>query len=887
MSESESDDCSQSAEEWLAEELFEYCKSDNISEESIREIIESHKESTPDNNHEVCDYDFFRAACHNEKVTEGIIGCLLEYYPDAALIVVVDDGRLPLHYACENSNVSLGIIRLLIDAAPDSVRHEESTGNLPLHRLCGNTNLDEATALQILKLLLEKHPESVRHETNDGHLPIHFAACHMTKSPEFCRVLIEAYPGSERIADGRGMLPFHYACVNNTVAIVEYLYNLYPDSIEETATGGFYPIHTAIGALTTVDRADPGAVVDIVKFLLSCDPNVKFQEVVQGESLLHYACRCDYGPSNKIVALGIIKAIYDAYPEFIREEDNNGKLPLHRLCGYKDLDDTTGLEMLKLLLKIYPESIQHTSGGHLPIHIAIGASKSPEFCRMLIEAYPGSERIVGPIGMLPIHYACMQNTVETVEYLYNLYPDSIEQTASNSFYPIHLAVAGAMVKSTANPISGAAVDIVKFLLRCDPNVKFQDLQSQSLLAYAVSLEYEANIEDALEIINVICDANPDFIRKEDNDGQLPLHKLCANRSRDETTTVAILKLLLEKYPGSIRHEENGGHLPIHRAVISKSSEFCSVLIDAYPGSERIAGQMGVLPIICACLKNSVDTVEFLYNLYPDAIHQAAEELYPIHAAIRSVIEREANREAAVDIVKFLLDCDPRVTFQKAGGIVPNLAFVCYLDFNDTNIGAGLEIAKAIYDADPEAIGDEELASDLHTRHPQIQAFIISQLVYFYQAKDEHAMTAPDEYGQLPLHIALQNNVRLGSIKLLVKGNPHAVESPDNSGALPLHVACLCHESTSVVQYLIELDATTLEAVDEVNDTPLHYACCGARYETIALLLEKYDAVSVSRRNAEGKLPIEVLWESVEDVDRDSVEYTECLFRLLRAYPETV
>ena len=76
------------------------------------------------------------------------------------------------------------------------------------------------------------------------------------------------------------------------------------------------------------------------------------------------------------------------------------------------------------------------------------------------------------------------------------------------------------------------------------------------------------------------------------------------------------------------------------------------------------------------------------------------------------------------------------------------------------------------------------------------------------------MTTPDENGQLPLHAALQNNVTLGSIKLLVKGNPSAVQSPDNSGALPLHIACQHHESSlSVVEYLLDLDATTLHAED--------------------------------------------------------------------------
>ena len=60
------------------------------------------------------------------------------------------------------------------------------------------------------------------------------------------------------------------------------------------------------------------------------------------------------------------------------------------------------------------------------------------------------------------------------------------------------------------------------------------------------------------------------------------------------------------------------------------------------------------------------------------------------------------------------------------------------------------------------------------------------------------------------------------------------------------------------------------------------------YETIALLLEKYDAVSVSKRNAHKKLPIDHLWESNEEVlDRKSVEYTDSVFRLLKAHPETI
>ena len=41
------------------------------------------------------------------------------------------------------------------------------------------------------------------------------------------------------------------------------------------------------------------------------------------------------------------------------------------------------------------------------------------------------------------------------------------------------------------------------------------------------------------------------------------------------------------------------------------------------------------------------------------------------------------------------------------------------------------------------------------------------------------------------------------------------------------------------------------------------------------------------RNSQKKLPIDLLWESNAVEDRESVEYIKSVFRLLKAYPETV
>ncbi|KAK1734147.1 ankyrin repeat domain-containing protein [Skeletonema marinoi] len=365
------------------------------------------------------------------------------------------------------------------------------------------------------------------------------------------------------------------------------------------------------------------------------------------------------------------------------------------------------------------------------------------------------------------------------------------------------------------------------------------------------------------MVELLIDAAPNSVRIVTQLGWMPLHCLCLNRKLDDETSMEILKLLIQKCPQAVRHADyDTGFLPVHRACGSRAPDFCRVLIEAYPGSGRITASNGMLPIHIACTSNTVATVEYLYKLYPEVIHhKTANGVYPIHFAMK-------------------------VKLQTIGGRISLLHFACRQQYTHPNIEAALEMIKVIYDAHPEAIEDSRIVSTFQYFHQQVQTFLNTQLAYSRQARDHRLMMTPDVNGQLPLHTALQSNVRLGSIKLLVKGNPSAIRTFDRSGLIPLHVACRHHDST-VVQYLVGLDTTTLDAMDREGNTALHCACLGAEFDTIALLLDKYDAVSVSKRNAQKKLPIDILWDSNAVVNRESVEYTESVFRLLKAYPETV
>ena len=82
--------------ELLSSELFDFCRSEALSEEGLLIIIDRY--GLKPNNHHVDDYNFFFQACYNERVTEGIIRYLLNHFPQG-VNAVDDEGWSPLHYA--------------------------------------------------------------------------------------------------------------------------------------------------------------------------------------------------------------------------------------------------------------------------------------------------------------------------------------------------------------------------------------------------------------------------------------------------------------------------------------------------------------------------------------------------------------------------------------------------------------------------------------------------------------------------------------------------------------------------------------------------------------------------------------------------------------------
>ena len=326
---------SQSSNDDLVEELLDFCQSESLSEDGLRDIIERYDYDW-NNIHVDRNYEFFLEACRNERVTAGILRCLLEYFPDA--INSTDEegfrerhGMTPLHIICFNRFATRGMVQLIVDASPESLSRVDNDGWMPLHTLCNKKELEDNAASDILGLLLERCPEAVRRVENKyGAPPIHVACGVGSKSFEFCRMLIEAYPGSERIGDPLPCPPFHLVCRHNTVATAEYLYKLYPECINLTDIYGAYPIHYAIEGLAF--RTDPATAIAMVQFLLASNPNVASQRrddfmLLPLTWVFEKVDANDSSEPKLSAAKEILQMLYDVHPEAIEEEADLCDLP--------------------------------------------------------------------------------------------------------------------------------------------------------------------------------------------------------------------------------------------------------------------------------------------------------------------------------------------------------------------------------------------------------------------------------------------------------------------------------------------------------------------------------------------------------------------------------
>jgi len=464
-----------------------------------------------------------------------------------------------------------------------------------------------------------------------------------------------------------------------------------------------------------------------------------------------------------------------------------------------------------------------------------------------------------------------------------------------------------------NESIGEMYDVVKYLVETNPSsLQAKDIYDKYPLHVACG---KRNMKTSIiEFLLRVC---PDSIYHPSICDWLPIHCLCEARMDDEVA-IDVLKLLLETHPDSVASFAE--ELPLHIAATNKSPAFCRILLDAYPESLiRRCGYDGSLPFHSAFYDGRPDTLEYLFKLFPESLYTRNNNGYlPIHCAGHST-----GQTNGAEIIKFLLIHDPEclsrpiVSDDRGGRLQGNGALPLHVacskgDRPEEEIQT--LYPRLLFDLYPEAIlirsergqlpvdvvrsrenelsistRDDEENEEIERLHELVE-FFDTQMRYACLAQDGTAMRTPEPNGLLPLHNAIRDGAPLGSIKLLVKGNPIAINVSDGIGMLPLDIASQS-STLGVVKYLAELSSDRLNACDVNKNFPLHHACRGGNCEVIVYLLETpLSSAAVSERNVDGMLPIHLFCDFVRfqgAEGRDNPKYTETIWRLLTAYPETV
>ena len=573
---------------------------------------------------------------------------------------------LLLHKVCRNKNVTLEIVQLLLKDNPAAANtptgefaweeYEDSTA-YPIHLACRNKHCPSS----VIKLLVELNPNHLRH---------------------FC-VLDEWNPHRQHFQECPPYgLPLHYYLSrtdNIDIETVRMLIKAYPQALidldeeNDDNIDRYLPIHTLL------NNPNVSQMADIVNLLFSVYPgHLIKQHAAYGAYPLHIACE------NKNMDAKIVQILLELSDSAQVDYDIEPHLPIHSLCANREIDDEAALDILQLLLKQYPGWVQIEAGGGggLPLHCAAGdGNRSPEFCKILIDAYPesvrvGMESFVYDIGSLPLHEACRGGRLETVKYLFDMYPGGMTTVNDGGYFPIHYAALGhhrfGLIGTVDNQSDTRSYvsEIIKFVLSKDPNGASRVTTDQNR-RYPLHIACDSyNGKPDIGVVQALYDSYPQAINLSivvingdgDSDSHTPLslarghHIRYRGLPRPPIYTTIVTKFLdaqLAYYQKAQDNEllstfDDNGRLPFHQALQDKAPlGSIKLLVNGNAAALQVADKGGMLPLHIACEYETVNVVKYLAEPFDGHLSIGDKKKnYPLHHACRG---------GNLEVIKYLLD----------------------------------------------------------------------------------------------------------------------------------------------------------------------------------------------------------------------------------------
>eukprot|EP00523_Entomoneis_sp_CCMP467_P010912 CAMPEP_0168735604 /NCGR_PEP_ID=MMETSP0724-20121128/9422_1 /TAXON_ID=265536 /ORGANISM="Amphiprora sp., Strain CCMP467" /LENGTH=513 /DNA_ID=CAMNT_0008782759 /DNA_START=78 /DNA_END=1619 /DNA_ORIENTATION=- len=184
-----------------------------------------------------------------------VINFLLDKFPEGANQVATEMGWLPIHSAA-HGGAHHSVIDRLCRLFPESAMTVDSKGRTSLHIAC-----ERKGNYRGVKRLLEQSPGLAEVEDDSRFTPLSLAAMH--QNLEVLELLLEY---TQVLEDNHGVTLLHMAAFQNTVEVIDFLANRYPDMV--TARVRDSDMYTPLLAACRHE-----APADVVRALIRHDPS--------------------------------------------------------------------------------------------------------------------------------------------------------------------------------------------------------------------------------------------------------------------------------------------------------------------------------------------------------------------------------------------------------------------------------------------------------------------------------------------------------------------------------------------------------------------------------------------------------------------------------------
>jgi len=613
--------------------LEEYCASEDISLDGLREKLQQITQPIA----LACSH-FLHELCLNKNITLDMVQLVLNNNPYAAYCV--SNRYNGISYTDEDVDRYEEEQKEAEDKSPSlSPRKHKCSSDrtFPIHLAASNVHCPNS----VVELLAKSNPSAIRHlsKLTVGHNKEGIGSLEST--PLHC---------------------YLSRASNLQLDTVQILVELCPESLKLSLSGSeqpYFPIHAII------DNPEVGSYCGVVQYLVDTDPTILQCRDEDRQTPLHMVCR------RSTTTASLAQILVDGCQDTARESDCNGSLPIHQLCENEVLEQGVKLDILRILINVYvyPESL-HTSRNIsqiLPIHIAC-RYQDPDFCKVLVDEYPGSLRLEDRNGYLPFHTACVTGSLETVQYLYEADRECINKCTTSGLYPLHTAL---MTQRKDQ------YEIIKFLLQCDPNCaavalpnvvgdhillplhlacdRGANLETIQLLfdAYPAAIYTEEGPETFISIPNA-AEKSRGFLRRQMYD----ITRFCKNadlafplphhRAVKSDVTLGVFKLLVEQLPQN-EHEDaceqrqdNEGKTTLHLACQYEKIGIVRYLIPISKGVVSVPDADGNYPLHLACREGYCDIINSLLEANTISVSiQNSDKNLPIELLIESDCDQDS------------------------------------------------------------------------------------------------------------------------------------------------------------------------------------------------------------------------------------------------------